>query len=462
MIRPGSRLLVVLMSAAVLLTSGAAFSQSEDPDQAARYRDGLSAFEAGDYDGAYVSWKPLAENGYAVAQYSLAKLYERGGGAILKNSMQAALWYRQAAAQGVAAAQNNLAIMYAKGDGVPKTPERAIELWREAAELGHPMAQYNLGLGYFNGDGVAVDQEAAVDWFLGAARAGVRDAQYALGQLYRQGVGVEPAEAEALYWYEQAAAQGHGEAGQEAAKLRERGVVASPHEDDRGVLLAQQEPAADAEPMASPEPSEALDESAKPSIITPQSGSLQGNESVLDQSLEVASEAGTSVTDQLDGVDEVGASGTALAVTDDQASPPMPKRRPESKSPLPPKKLPAWALDVPPPKPKRNPQLALAGTGAPEVGMVLGNVDFPAGSFSVWLASTSSPAEAERYWRQTASSHPEIFAGLTPRIIEVSLDDLGTYYRLTAGPLSDRETAQALCRRLRVHQPSAFCKVDSQ
>ena len=250
MTRPASRFFfVAFMVAALVLASRAAVPQSEDLESAARYRDGLTAFEAGDYDGAYVFWKPLAENGYAVAQYSLAKLYERGGGAILKNPVQAALWYRQAAAQGVAAAQNNLAIMYAKGDGVPKNPERAVELWRQAAELGHPMAKYNLALGYFNGDGVAVDREVSVTWFLGAARAGVGDAQYALGQLYRQGVGVEPDEAEALYWYEQAAGQGHRVAADEAAKLRDRGVVASLPPGDRGVLLAQQEPG---EPAAIP------------------------------------------------------------------------------------------------------------------------------------------------------------------------------------------------------------------
>ena len=86
MTRPASRFFfVAFMVAALVLASRAAVPQSEDLESAARYRDGLTAFEAGDYDGAYVFWKPLAENGYAVAQYSLAKLYERGGGAILKN-----------------------------------------------------------------------------------------------------------------------------------------------------------------------------------------------------------------------------------------------------------------------------------------------------------------------------------------------------------------------------------------
>ena len=214
-------------------------SASKDPAvRAADYRAGLEAFEAGDFDLAYVLWKPLAENGYAVAQYSLAKLFERGGGAILKNPVEAALWYRQAAAQGVVAAQNNLAIMYAKGEGVPQLPAHAVSLWRKAAEGGHPMAQYNLALSYFNGNGIEVDRAAAAAWFLGASRAGVSDAQYALGQIYRQGLGVEQDQAQALYWYQQAAGQGHKTAKDEAASLSDRGVEARLPAGEGGVLLA--------------------------------------------------------------------------------------------------------------------------------------------------------------------------------------------------------------------------------
>jgi TPR repeat protein len=210
----------VVLGLALLALGSTVFEVRADEEKAKLYGDGLAAFEAGDLDRAYVIWKPLAENGYAVAQYSLGKLFDLGGGSIQRNPFVAALWYSQAAAQGVAAAQNNLAIMYARGNGVPPNPERAVELWREAAGQGHPMAQFNLGLSYFNGDGVDADPEEAIAWFRRAADGGITDAQFALGQIYRRGAGVPSDPRAALAWYEQAALQGHEAAGKEAEKLR--------------------------------------------------------------------------------------------------------------------------------------------------------------------------------------------------------------------------------------------------
>ena len=182
------------------------------PDNRVLYKDGLEAYESERFDRAYVLWKPLAENGYAPAQYSLGKLFDEGGGSIRANPFMAALWYRQAAAQDVAAAQNNLAIMYAKGRGVPLNESRAVALWEQAAANGHAVAKFNLALSYFNGDGVDADRQGAVAWFRKAADDGVADAQFALGQLYRQGVGVPRDPGLARGWYEKAARQGHGEA----------------------------------------------------------------------------------------------------------------------------------------------------------------------------------------------------------------------------------------------------------
>ena len=53
-------------------------------------------------------------------------------------------WYRQAAMQGDAFAQNNLADMYAKGRGVPESKAEAIKWFRRAAEQGNDMAKKNL------------------------------------------------------------------------------------------------------------------------------------------------------------------------------------------------------------------------------------------------------------------------------------------------------------------------------
>ena len=468
---------------------------SEPADRAADYRAGLEAFESGDFDLAYVLWKPLAENGYAVAQYSLAKLFERGGGAILKNPVEAALWYRQAAAQGVVAAQNNLAIMYAKGEGVPQLPAHAVSLWRKAAEGGHPMAQYNLALSYFNGNGIEVDRAAAATWFLGAGRAGVSDAQYALGQIYRQGLGVERDDEQALYWYQQAAGQGHQAAKAEATSLSDSGVSARLPSGEGGVLLAlrggegKEAPAPDAlsadqsfqeipsdtvvEPPANPE------KDAEEQLFTDES---LGNSERME-----ASPAGQPEPEEVDATANEEAPESPAQSTEQQAlapsagvppqadaATPLPRRKPSSTRFQPPKELPRWALRIPPPPPKRNPLLAglppaegqggQAGVGPAEEAAgapLLAAISYPPGSYSVWLLSTSKQGEAELYWRNTESSHPEVFAGLTPSVSAVTVDDLGSYYRLAAGPLPDQEAAKALCRRLRVHRPDAFCKVEA-
>ena len=52
----------------------------------------------------------------------------------------------QAAEQGFAAAQYNLGLMYANGQGVHQDDAQAVRWYRKAAEQGYAKAQYNLGL----------------------------------------------------------------------------------------------------------------------------------------------------------------------------------------------------------------------------------------------------------------------------------------------------------------------------
>ena len=195
---------------------GAAYGQT--------YEAGLRAYEEGRYDRAYEVWRPLAQSGDPVAQYSLGKLYERGGGAIGQNFGQAARWYGVAARQGIAAAQNNLALMYAQGRGVDRNVSGAIELWLSAARQNHPMAQYNLGLAYFRGEGVAKDEREAAGWFRRAADAGLGDAQYAMGQMNRLGLILPKDQGKALAWYKMASEQGHREAKAQVQLLEAAGL----------------------------------------------------------------------------------------------------------------------------------------------------------------------------------------------------------------------------------------------
>ena len=72
--------------------------------------------------------------------------------------------YRKAAEQGYAEAQNELGVMHAIGDGVPKDDVQAAKWYRLAAEQGLPKAQFNLGGMYAIGDGVPKDDVQAYAW----------------------------------------------------------------------------------------------------------------------------------------------------------------------------------------------------------------------------------------------------------------------------------------------------------
>ena len=57
---------------------------------------------------------------------------------------QAAKWFRKAAEKGVAPAQNDLGVCYAKGQGVEKSMTEAAKWWKLAAEQGNKKAKENL------------------------------------------------------------------------------------------------------------------------------------------------------------------------------------------------------------------------------------------------------------------------------------------------------------------------------
>ena len=98
----------------------------------AGFYEGLVAANKGDYQTAFKEWKPLAEQGYASAQYNLGIMYDKGKG-VAQNYTQAVAWYKKAAAQGFASAQYNLALMYYKGHGVPQNYKIAYILFNLAA-----------------------------------------------------------------------------------------------------------------------------------------------------------------------------------------------------------------------------------------------------------------------------------------------------------------------------------------
>ncbi len=83
--------------------------------------------------------------------------------------VEAVKWFRKAAEQNYAEAQNNLGACYATGQGVAKDYVEAVKWYRKAAEQNFAPAQYNLGVCYATGRGVATNYVEAVKWYRKAA-----------------------------------------------------------------------------------------------------------------------------------------------------------------------------------------------------------------------------------------------------------------------------------------------------
>ena len=225
-----------------------------------------------DWDQAVKWFTCAAEQGDAKAQYQLGQLYRDGGdgpedgdygselrilsrilrdkGAVSEDEAHAAHWYRRAAEQGHAEAQDRLGFMYEIGSGVPKIHAEAIKWYASAAEQGYAVAQCHLGDMYSSGRGVPKDDALALHWytraaergnssarsslgdmyadgeckpegdtdaqavhsFTRAAEKGNAGAQYMLGCMYQNGWGISEDVARAARWYANAAEQGHAKA----------------------------------------------------------------------------------------------------------------------------------------------------------------------------------------------------------------------------------------------------------
>lgn len=133
-----------------------------------------------------------AEQGHADAQYSLGHHYWLAGfweepksnglfedslfeellgelnkervSAATRDYIQAVKWYRKAADQGHAGAQNGLGEMYENGRGISRDYIQAAKWYRKAAKQGDFSAQHNLGKLYSSGRGVSQDNVRALMW----------------------------------------------------------------------------------------------------------------------------------------------------------------------------------------------------------------------------------------------------------------------------------------------------------
>ena len=127
-------------------------------------KNGILAFELGDYETALIEFKALAKQNDSLGQYGLGLMYDLGTG-VSTNFKEAVKWYQLSADQGNSDAQNNLATMYAEGEGVLKDAIKAKKLYESAAQQGNFDSPNNLGTMYLQGIDITRNYVKAYMWF---------------------------------------------------------------------------------------------------------------------------------------------------------------------------------------------------------------------------------------------------------------------------------------------------------
>jgi localization factor PodJL len=144
-------------------------------DLTAQYDLALQRLAAGRTQEGVTLLRRAADRDFAMAQYRMAKLYERGEG-VTADLATARQWTERAAAGGNRRAMHDLGVYFARGEGAPLDEAAAFRWFRQAAELGVADSQYNLGILYQQGRGVNASASEALFWFLVASRHGDQDA----------------------------------------------------------------------------------------------------------------------------------------------------------------------------------------------------------------------------------------------------------------------------------------------
>jgi len=164
----------------------------------------------------------MAQDGDAVAQYQLARLYRNGVG-VTKNEAEALAWFTKSANQNYAPAQSTLGTIYRFGLlGTTQDTQKAIEWYQKAADQQFPPAQAHLGAMYALGQGVTQDDAQALQWYMKAANQNFTRAQAALARMYYRGNGVEKNAITAYKWAELATRTKNKQRQENAIKLRDK------------------------------------------------------------------------------------------------------------------------------------------------------------------------------------------------------------------------------------------------
>jgi uncharacterized protein len=171
----------------------------------------VAAYRRGDLTQALSAFQQLSAQGVPAADYNLAVMHLRREVPAASDHEALRLMTRAAEA-GFVTAMVGLAQLHELGlAGLKVDMVQSVHWNRRAADAGSVEAQVEVATAYFLGRGVPKDAVLAARWYRLAAQGGDPGAMFLIASLYESGEGVERDLAEARYWY--AAAARGGEAG---------------------------------------------------------------------------------------------------------------------------------------------------------------------------------------------------------------------------------------------------------
>jgi exopolysaccharide production negative regulator len=215
---------VMLLGVGLLAAPAMAFDGSKSDDAVASpaamtpmeaFRSGAHWLKSGDTAKGVHSLEYAAENGHALAQWKLGRMYAEGDG-VAQDDLKAFEYFRRIAdshaddnpdapqARFVANAFVALGQYYLEGIGkahLKRDPERAREMFAYAASyFRDPDAQYYLARQYLDGTGAPHDPRTAARWLGLSAQKGQCSAQAMLGAMLFSGEAVPRQAARGLMW----------------------------------------------------------------------------------------------------------------------------------------------------------------------------------------------------------------------------------------------------------------------
>jgi TPR repeat protein len=145
------------------------------------YANGLGV--TADSEEASKWYEQSARQGYGLAQFNLAVLYDSKEDPKGEYATKAKYWYEQAVHSAVNEAYNNLGVLYLKGKGVEKSEEKALLLFEKGVALADSASLVNIALLYTWGTSTTHDKLKAKALFEKAIIKGQTKAKEYLEQL---------------------------------------------------------------------------------------------------------------------------------------------------------------------------------------------------------------------------------------------------------------------------------------